>query len=165
MSAEKIICHLTRCPNDMNQTLKVKLICIYYFFTILDQGKHMTMVKTYCGLARLELANDNLDGAMNRIETGLDMVKELLPNSITHAELLALKGDIELDDTTDQGNLLIGIDKKTVRREGISKFTQSHIFYKETKQLKIASFFMYNFSEKMYGQFCLQKVLVSSLST
>ena len=39
----------------------------------------MTMVKTYCGLARLELAKDNLDGAMNHIETGLDMVKELLP--------------------------------------------------------------------------------------
>ena len=90
----------------------------------------MTMVKTYCGLARLELANDNLDGAMNHIETGLDMVKELLPNSITHAELLALKGDIELDDTTDQGNLLIGIDKKTVRRKGISKFT--HVLFSVT---------------------------------
>ena len=77
------------------------------------------MVKTYGGLARLALANDNLDGAMSHIETGLDMVKELLDNSITHAELLALKGDIELDDTTDQGNSLRGIDKKTVGREVI----------------------------------------------
>ena len=63
----------------------------------------MTMVKTYCGLARLALAKGNLDGAMNYIETGLDMVEELLPKSITHAELLAVKGDIELDDTTDPG--------------------------------------------------------------
>ena len=106
----------------------------------------MTMVKTYCGLARLALAKDNLHDAMDHIETGLDMVKELLPNSITHAESLALKGDIELDDTTDQGNLLMGIDKKTVRREGISISllmfsSQSHIFYNETKQFKIAAFF------------------------
>ena len=50
-----------------------------YFFTLLDQGKHMTMVKTYCGLSRLALANNNLDGAMTHIETGLDMVEELLP--------------------------------------------------------------------------------------
>ena len=39
----------------------------------------MTMVKTYCGLSRLALANNNLDGAMTHIETGLDMVEELLP--------------------------------------------------------------------------------------
>ena len=115
----------------------------------------MTMVKTYCGLARLELANDNLDEAMNRIETGLDMVKELLPNSITHAELLALKGDIELDDTTDQGNLLRGIDKKTDRRKEISFsllifYSQSHTFYSRI--------------ETMYGQPFLQKVVVSSLN-
>ena len=109
----------------------------------------MTMVKTYCGLARLELANDNLDGAMNRIETGLDMVKELLPNSITHAELLALKGDIELDDTTDQGNLLRGIDKKIVRREEISirlLMFYSQSFYNETKQFKIVAFLCIIFS-------------------
>jgi len=72
---------------------------------IRDQGKHMTMVKTYCGLARLALANDNLHDAMGHIETGLDMVKELLPDSITHAELLAVKGDIELDTHTDQDRL------------------------------------------------------------
>jgi hypothetical protein len=123
-----------------------------YFFTFLDQGKHMTMVKTYGGLARLALANDNLDGAMSHIETGLDMVKELLDNSITHAELLALKGDIELDDTTDQGNSLRGIDKKTVGREVISisllmYYSQSHTFFNETKQFKITVFFRYNLSQ------------------
>ena len=76
----------------------------------------MTMVKTYCGLARLALAKDNLHDAMDYIETGLDMVKDLLPNRITHAELLAVKGDIELENHTDQGNLLRGIENKTIRR-------------------------------------------------
>ena len=36
----------------------------------------------------------------------------------------------------DQGNLLKGIDKKTVRREGIDSIKrvfQQHSFYKETK--------------------------------
>ena len=65
----------------------------------------MTMVKTYCGLARLALAKGNLHDAMDHIETGLDMVKDLLPNRITHAELLAVKGDIKLDDTTDPDRL------------------------------------------------------------
>ena len=39
----------------------------------------MTMVKTYCGLARLALAKDDLNEAMNQVEAGLDMVEELLP--------------------------------------------------------------------------------------
>ena len=49
---------------------KGNFICIDLVFLFLDQGKHMTMVKTYCGLAKLALAKDDLDGAMNHIETG-----------------------------------------------------------------------------------------------
>jgi hypothetical protein len=65
-----------------------------------DAGKHMTTVKAYCGLARLELAQPEssrqLDLARDHIEAGLSMVKEILPNSIAQVELLIVKGDIEL---------------------------------------------------------------------
>ena len=60
----------------------------------------MTTVKAYCGLARLEMAQPEssreLDQAKNYIESGLSMVKEILPNSISQVELLTARGDIEL---------------------------------------------------------------------
>ena len=60
----------------------------------------MTTVKAYCGLARLEMAQPEssrkLDQAKNYIESGLSMVKEILPNSISQVELLIARGDMEL---------------------------------------------------------------------
>ena len=73
---------------------------------ITDAGKHMTTVKAYCGLARLELAQPelsrNLDQARDYIEAGLSMVKEILPNSINQVELLIVRGDIELIETNGE---------------------------------------------------------------
>ena len=65
----------------------------------------MTMVKTYLGLARLALAKKDLKEAMNQIETGLDMVEELLPNKITHANLLAVKGSFFSEPLKDLSHL------------------------------------------------------------
>merc|ERR1712008_252848 len=52
-----------------------------------------------------------------------------------------------------QGNLLRGINKKTVRREGISICllmfsSQKQTYYKETKWFKIVVFFIYNIFHK-----------------
>ena len=52
-----------------------------------------------------------------------------------------------LNRILNQGNLLKGIDKKTVRREAIEPIT---IVYKEKKRLEIAVFFMYNFFQKYF---------------
>ena len=57
----------------------------------------------------------------------------------------------------DQGNLLKGIDKKTVRREGIESikrflFSLTH-FYQETKWFGIFQM------ETIYGQHCLYYLL------
>ena len=89
----------------MHCTISAQCECVLkitfkHFPQIIDAGKHMTTVKAYCGLARLEMAQPEssreLDQAKNYIESGLSMVKEILPNSISQVELLTARGDIEL---------------------------------------------------------------------
>ena len=68
-----------------------------------EQGKkHMTMVNTYGGLARLARMKGSYEDAIEKIKLGLNMLKEilegspeLLAKSMTHVKLIMIKGDIE----------------------------------------------------------------------
>ena len=73
-----------------------------------EQGKkHMTMVNTYGGLARLARMNDSKEDASEKIKLGLNMLEEilssegssseLLSKSLTRVKLIMIKGDIEAD--------------------------------------------------------------------
>jgi tetratricopeptide (TPR) repeat protein len=68
-----------------------------------EQGKkHMTMVNTYGGLARLASMRHSKEDASEKIKLGLNMLKEilspeLLSKSMTHVKLIMIKGDIEAD--------------------------------------------------------------------
>ena len=69
-----------------------------------EQGKkHMTMVNTYGGLARLERMKDCKEDASEKIKLGLNMLEEilsselLLSKSLTKVKLMMIKGDIEAD--------------------------------------------------------------------
>ena len=68
-----------------------------------EQGKkHMTMVNTYGGLARLARMNDSKEDASEKIKLGLNMLEEilsseLLSKSLTKVKLIMIKGDIEAD--------------------------------------------------------------------
>lgn len=68
-----------------------------------EQGKkHMTMVNTYGGLARLARMKDSKEDASEKIKIGLNMLEEilspeLLSKSLTKVKLLMIKGDIEAD--------------------------------------------------------------------
>ena len=67
-----------------------------------EQGKkHMTMVNTYGGLARLARMNNSKEDAREKIKLGLNMLEEilrsseLLSKSLTKVKLIMIKGDIE----------------------------------------------------------------------
>ena len=67
-----------------------------------EQGKkHMTMVNTYGGLARLARMKDSYEDASEKIKLGLNMLEEilrsseLLSKSLTNVKLIMIKGDIE----------------------------------------------------------------------
>ena len=68
-----------------------------------EQGKkHMTMVNTYGGLARLARMKDSKEDASEKIKIGLNMLEEilspeLLSKSLTKVKLIMIKGDIEAD--------------------------------------------------------------------
>ena len=68
-----------------------------------EQGKkHMTMVNTFGGLARLARMNDSKEDASEKIKLGLNMLEEilsseLLSKSLTKVKLIMIKGDIEAD--------------------------------------------------------------------
>ena len=68
-----------------------------------EQGKkHMTMVNTYGGLARLARMKDSYEDASEKIKLGLNMLEEilsseLLSKSLTRVKLIMIKGDIEAD--------------------------------------------------------------------
>ena len=53
-----------------------------------------------------------------------------------------------------QGNLLKGIDNKTVRLQPLFTYVPFYkTFYKVTKLFKIAGFFMYIFFQKLYSEY------------
>ena len=68
-----------------------------------EQGKkHITIVNTYGGLARLARMNDSKEDASEKIKLGLNMLEEimsaeLLSKSLTKVKLIMIKGDIEAD--------------------------------------------------------------------
>lgn len=68
-----------------------------------EQGKkHMSMVNTYGGLARLARMKNSIEDASEKIKLGLDMLEEiltpeLLSKSMTNVKLIMIKGDIEAD--------------------------------------------------------------------
>ena len=141
----------------------------------------MTTVKAYCGLARLELAQPEsrrkLDLARNHIEAGLSMVKEILPNSINHVELLIVRGDIELieknrtpaenlstaEKTFNEALKMLG-DKQHPIRPTI--YANLAYIYAENNQIEKAKNFidekcLVSFA-KIYGQEMLDKCALPS---
>lgn len=68
-----------------------------------EQGKkHMSMVNTYGGLARLARMKNSIEDASEKIKIGLNMLEEiltpeLLSKSMTNVKLIMIKGDIEAD--------------------------------------------------------------------
>ena len=105
--------HLEKAHNLIYEEEKPKLIKIAekYLTEALEmqekvyteQGKkHMTMVNTYGGLARLARMKGSYEDAIEKIKLGLNMLKEilegspeLLAKSMTHVKLIMIKGDIE----------------------------------------------------------------------
>ena len=61
-----------------------------------SNSKHLAIVKCYRGLAHLFLIQKNQEKACANIQSGLSMVEELLPESMLHAQLLLVQGEIEL---------------------------------------------------------------------
>ena len=60
------------------------------------KNQHLSMVKTYGELARVSLFQGKSHDAYENLNKGLEMVQEILPQSLSHARLLYIKGEIDL---------------------------------------------------------------------
>lgn len=60
------------------------------------KNQHLSMVKTYGELARVSLFQGKSHDAYENVNKGLEMVQEILPQSLSHARLLYIKGEIDL---------------------------------------------------------------------
>ena len=91
--------------------------------------KHLSMVKTYESLAMLYLNQDMIDKASEYLEQGLEVIEALVPEGITHARLLIIKGEIEAqnddskaEDIFDEAlEMIQNVQGKESRHPGISR--------------------------------------------
>ena len=60
------------------------------------KSQHLSMVKTYGELGRVSLFQGKSHDAYENINKGLEMVQEILPQSLSHARLLYIKGEIDM---------------------------------------------------------------------
>ena len=58
--------------------------------------QHLSLVKTYGELARVSFIQGKTQEAHDNVNKGLEMVQEILPQCLSHARLLFIKGEIEV---------------------------------------------------------------------
>ena len=65
------------------------------------KNQHLSIVKTYGELARTFMFQNKFQEAYDNVNKGLEMVQKILPKSLSEAQLLYIKGEIDRRNHVD----------------------------------------------------------------
>ena len=65
------------------------------------KNQHLSMVKTYGELARTFMLQNRFEEAYDNVNKGLEMIQRILPKSLSEAQLLYIKGEIDRRNNVD----------------------------------------------------------------